>query len=73
MLQLFRQVFETLGTSIEGEGIEMLKCEPNYCIWLPTETSLSYLETCPTFKAQISAMRDRVASHDSVRSKLRPD
>jgi phytoene desaturase (3,4-didehydrolycopene-forming) len=54
MPQLFRQAFETLGTSLDGEGIEMLKCEPNYCIWLPTETSLSYLETSPTLRHRLA-------------------
>ncbi|KAL8950247.1 MAG: hypothetical protein Q9222_003714 [Ikaeria aurantiellina] len=30
---LFREAFKDLGTSLEAEGIELLKCEPNYNIW----------------------------------------
>lgn len=29
---LFRRTFEELGTSLEQEGVELLKCEPNYKI-----------------------------------------
>lgn len=31
--QMFHRTFEELGTSIEGEGVELRKCEPNYNIW----------------------------------------
>ncbi|KAM3464620.1 hypothetical protein MY5147_009458 [Beauveria neobassiana] len=31
--RFFEEVFRDLGTSIESEGIEILKCEPNYNIW----------------------------------------
>ncbi|KAM3528022.1 hypothetical protein MY4038_006082 [Beauveria bassiana] len=31
--RFFEEVFRDLGTSIESEGIEVLKCEPNYNIW----------------------------------------
>lgn len=30
---LFREAFYDLGTSLEAEGVELLKCEPNYNIW----------------------------------------
>lgn len=30
---LFREIFEDLGTSLEAEGIDLMKCEPNYNIW----------------------------------------
>ena len=31
--QLFHRTFEELGTSLEAEGVELRKCEPNYNIW----------------------------------------
>ncbi|WPH00961.1 Phytoene dehydrogenase [Acrodontium crateriforme] len=30
---LFHRTFEELDTSLEKEGVELLKCEPNYRIW----------------------------------------
>jgi len=31
--KLFQETFLDLGTSLEAEGVELLKCEPNYKIW----------------------------------------
>ncbi|KAL8820810.1 MAG: hypothetical protein Q9223_001034 [Gallowayella weberi] len=30
---LFKETFNDLGTSLEAEGVHLLKCEPNYNIW----------------------------------------
>lgn len=30
---LFREAFHDLGTTLEDEGVELLKCEPNYQLW----------------------------------------
>lgn len=30
---LFRETFADLGTSLEAEGVQLLKCEPNYNLW----------------------------------------
>ncbi|MCJ1242011.1 hypothetical protein MMC14_010018 [Varicellaria rhodocarpa] len=30
---LFREAFHDLDTSLEAEGVELLKCEPNYNLW----------------------------------------
>ncbi|KAL8677159.1 MAG: hypothetical protein Q9186_006394 [Xanthomendoza sp. 1 TL-2023] len=30
---LFKETFNDLGTSLEAEGIQLMKCEPNYNIW----------------------------------------
>ena len=30
---LFREAFYDLGTSLEAEGVELMKCEPNYNLW----------------------------------------
>lgn len=31
--KLFREAFHDLDTSLEAEGVELMKCEPNYNIW----------------------------------------
>ncbi|KAE8441267.1 hypothetical protein EG329_005568 [Mollisiaceae sp. DMI_Dod_QoI] len=31
--KLFRETFHDLDTSLEAEGVELLKCEPNYNLW----------------------------------------
>jgi len=30
---LFREAFDDLGTSLEAEGVKLMKCEPNYNLW----------------------------------------
>ncbi|KAL8929750.1 MAG: hypothetical protein Q9172_000307 [Xanthocarpia lactea] len=30
---LFKETFNDLGTSLEAEGVQLMKCEPNYNIW----------------------------------------
>ena len=30
---LFREAFWDLGTSLQAEGVELMKCEPNYNLW----------------------------------------
>ncbi|KAK4969220.1 hypothetical protein LTR66_000157 [Elasticomyces elasticus] len=30
---LFREAFRDLDTSLEAEGVELMKCEPNYNVW----------------------------------------
>jgi phytoene desaturase (3,4-didehydrolycopene-forming) len=31
--KLFKETFQDLDTSLEAEGVELLKCEPNYNLW----------------------------------------
>ena len=33
MPEFFEEAFHDLGTSMEAEGIKLLKCEPNYNVW----------------------------------------
>ena len=50
--RLFQEAFHDLDTSLEAEGVELLKCEPNYNLWfgdgesfeLSTDTSRMKLE-----------------------------
>src|SRR3954470_4938021 len=31
--KLFKETFHDLDTSLAAEGVELLKCEPNYSLW----------------------------------------
>ena len=31
--EMFRETFADLGTSLEAEGVKLVKCEPNYQLW----------------------------------------
>ncbi|GAQ44822.1 phytoene dehydrogenase [Aspergillus niger] len=53
MPEFFRQAFQELGTSLENEGIHMLECEPNYCIWFPDHDHIELSRDIPRLKAQI--------------------
>ncbi|OJZ85196.1 hypothetical protein ASPFODRAFT_219696 [Aspergillus luchuensis CBS 106.47] len=53
MPEFFRQAFQELGTSLENEGIHMLECEPNYCIWFPDHDHIELSRDIPHLKAQM--------------------
>lgn len=33
MPEFFEEAFEDLGTTLEGEGVQLLRCDPNYEIY----------------------------------------
>lgn len=35
MPEIFEETFNDLNTSMKQEKLDLLKCEPNYCIWFP--------------------------------------
>ncbi|KAM3552899.1 hypothetical protein ARSEF4850_007179 [Beauveria asiatica] len=51
--RFFREVFHDLGTSIESEGIEILKCEPNYNIWFHDGHCFSASTDLASMKLQV--------------------
>ncbi|KAI9038983.1 phytoene desaturase family protein [Aspergillus affinis] len=53
MPELFRRAFEDLGTSLKNEGVSMLRCEPNYCIWFADHDSIELSRDMPRLKAEI--------------------
>ncbi|KAK1147245.1 hypothetical protein N8T08_001984 [Aspergillus melleus] len=53
MPELFRRAFEDLGTSMKNEGVSMLRCEPNYCIWFADRDSIKLSRDMPRLKAEI--------------------
>ncbi|PLB51383.1 FAD/NAD(P)-binding domain-containing protein [Aspergillus steynii IBT 23096] len=50
---LFRRAFEDLGTSLAKEGVEMLQCEPNYCIWFSDRDSIELSRDMPRLKVEV--------------------
>lgn len=52
---LFHQAFADLGTSIKAEGVEFLKCEPNYKLFFH-EGNLTLSSDLATMESQISEL-----------------
>ena len=50
---LFREAFHDLDTSLEAEGVELMKCEPNYNIWFSDGESFE-------LSTDVSRMKDEV-------------
>lgn len=50
---LFHQAFADLGTSMAAEGIELLKCEPNYRIFFHDQESFTVTTDLPQMKKAI--------------------
>ncbi|PYH28419.1 phytoene desaturase family protein [Aspergillus neoniger CBS 115656] len=53
MPEVFHETFHDLGTSIEGEGISLLKCEPNYRVWFSDHDSFDLTTDVARLKPQI--------------------
>ena len=50
---LFREAFYDLDTSLEAEGVELMKCEPNYNLWFSDGESFQ-------LSTDVSRMKDEV-------------
>ncbi|KIW07673.1 phytoene desaturase [Verruconis gallopava] len=50
---LFQDTYRDLGSSLEAEGIELLKCEPNYHIWFDDGASFKMSSDLAQMKAEI--------------------
>ncbi|KAK5098027.1 hypothetical protein LTS08_006782 [Lithohypha guttulata] len=50
---LFQEVFHDLDTSIEAEGVELLKCEPNYNIWFGDGESIELSTDTARMKKEV--------------------
>lgn len=59
MPELFRQAFEDLGTTMVGEGLNMLGCDPNYCFWFSDQDHIELSRDIPRLKAQIERHEGR--------------
>lgn len=50
---LFQEVFHDLDTSIEAEGVELLKCDPNYNIWFGDGESIELSTDTARMKKEV--------------------
>lgn len=53
MPELFRETFTDLDTSLEAEGVQLVKCEPNYTILFHDGESISLSTDLTMMKQQI--------------------
>ncbi|PSN70536.1 phytoene dehydrogenase [Corynespora cassiicola Philippines] len=51
--QLFHETFQDLGTTLEAEGVELVKCEPNYNIHFHDGTSFKLSTDLATMKEEV--------------------
>lgn len=56
MPEVFAETFEDLKTSIEQEGIELLKCDPNYCVWFADDDTIEMTSNLPRLKKEIQRL-----------------
>ncbi|EEU37065.1 uncharacterized protein NECHADRAFT_97347 [Fusarium vanettenii 77-13-4] len=57
--QFFHEIFRDLGTSLSSEGIELLKCEPNYNIWFGDGSSFELSTDLTKMKKSIEAIEGK--------------
>ncbi|KAL8988871.1 MAG: hypothetical protein Q9177_002120 [Variospora cf. flavescens] len=50
---LFRETFEDLGTSLEDEGVKLMKCEPNYNVWFDDGASFELSTDVARMKLEV--------------------
>ena len=50
---LFREAFYDLDTSLEAEGVELLKCEPNYNLWFSDGESFELSTDVARMKTEV--------------------
>lgn len=59
MREIFSRTFQDLGTSLSSEGVELLKCEPNYCIWFPDNDIVE-------LSSDITRLKEEVIRHEGI-------
>lgn len=57
MPEIFVETFKDLGTSMKREGLDMVKCDPNYCIWFADEDTI-------LVSSNLSQLKDEVRRHE---------
>ena len=53
MPHLFRETYQDLGATLEDEGVDLLKCEPNYHIWFGDGASFRMSSDVALMKTEI--------------------
>ncbi|KAF5023290.1 hypothetical protein F66182_4671 [Fusarium sp. NRRL 66182] len=54
--RFFHEIFQDLGTCLAAEGVELLKCEPNYNIWFGDGSSFEMSTDLTKMKKAIEAV-----------------
>lgn len=57
MPEIFEQTFLDFGTSLDQEGVELLKCDPNYCVWFADKD-------CIELSTDIAKMGKQIERHE---------
>lgn len=57
MPELFEEAFKDIGTSMSAEGVQLLKCEPNYRVWFPDND-------CFELSTDIVKMKEQIEAHE---------
>ncbi|KAF3481706.1 phytoene dehydrogenase [Arthroderma uncinatum] len=57
--ELFVETFNDLGTSLENEGVQLLKCEPNYRIWFGDHDRVDMSTDMAKMKSEIERYEGR--------------
>lgn len=59
--KLFHEAFEDLGTTMAAEGIELLKCEPNYTIYFdPAQSKAEGVSPTFTMSTDVAQMKTEI-------------
>ncbi|PLB51385.1 phytoene dehydrogenase [Aspergillus steynii IBT 23096] len=53
MPEIFVEAFQDLGTSIKQEGLDMIKCDPNYCIWFADDDTVQVSSNLSQLKHEV--------------------
>ena len=54
--RLFRETFKDLGTSLSDEGVDLVRCTPNYNVWFHDNALFQHTSDLPTMRKQIVEM-----------------
>ncbi|KAF5004209.1 hypothetical protein FDECE_9291 [Fusarium decemcellulare] len=57
--RFFEEIFRDLGTSLSSEGVQLLKCEPNYNIWFGDGSSFELSTDLTKMKSSIEAIEGK--------------
>ncbi|CAG8978343.1 hypothetical protein HYALB_00005929 [Hymenoscyphus albidus] len=57
--KLFEETFYDLGTSLSAEGVQLLKCEPNYNVWFADGERIQLSSDTAVMKREIEKVEDK--------------
>ncbi|KJZ76528.1 hypothetical protein HIM_04257 [Hirsutella minnesotensis 3608] len=60
MPEVFHQTFQDLSTSLEEEGVHLIQCDPNYCVWFADNDCFDLSTNLPKMAKQIERHEGRL-------------